>query len=189
MGNRIRPRVIQTRYLPGPAGDRDGLFSKIVTPSGLQVYGGELPWRNDAKDKSCLPPAPTSGLSVVRLAEYLFSLSHKRKVYHLTKQLLPDDIWGPLQDDRTTVEWHTGNLCGDVDLGALSQVLGCTILGNAIVTFHAGEPFHCADGVTRKLERDQLGVSGSVDALARFEADMGYETFELETRQGVEVLT
>lgn len=185
-----RPTVLQTRYIPGPAGDRCGLFSKIVTPSGLQLYGGELPWRNDAKDLSCLPPAPTAGNVERWLMQYQFSSRHGRKLYHVVKRLMPDGTWGPLPDGRTVPEWHSGNLCGDVALGALSQVLGCTILGNAIVTFKARDLFFkCADGVNRQLAQDQLGVSSSGDALARFEADMEQQDFELEVRQGTEVLS
>ena len=183
----MRARVVLTRYKPGPEGDRDGLGGRVVTPSGLTLYSHELPYRdvdgdgNSDKNRSCVPPG-------VYLCEYLLSPAHKKKVYHLTKVLMPDGSWGPLPGGRTVIEIHVGNLTGDVELGALTPVLGCVVLGNSLGVFPAGQAFKCADGQVRKLPKPQHGVLGSVDALERFEADLGGETFELQIVQGEVVL-
>lgn len=168
-----KAKVLLTRDAVGAKGDRDGRFGKIVTPSGLQLYSGELPWRDDKAKRSCVPPG------CIYLVEMLPSPAHGRDVYHLTKMIMPDGSLAPLPDGRTVIEMHPANLMGDVELGAISQLLGCIALGNSIGLFREGESFKCADGVTRALPQDQQGLTSSGDAIKRFEDDLERKAFEL----------
>ena len=63
---------------------------------------------------------------------------------------------------RTAILVHKGNYCGDRNKGLKSDVEGCLILGNAI----------------GKIGK-QKALLSSRDALARFEADLDGEPFEL----------
>lgn len=150
----------------------------------LELYSLQLAPRADAANVSCLPPMPGQG-PVTYLVQNLWSAEHKRKVYHYTNMRLPDGSWGPLPDGRTMAEVHSGNLAGDILKRLLKQVLGCTMLGRAVVTFPKGEKFQAfsADNPTDMklcvLEADQPGISSSVDAVAAFEAEAAGEDIEL----------
>ena len=44
-------KVTLTRYETGP----EGTYSNLVTDSGYQCYGMELPWNDNRVDESCIP--------------------------------------------------------------------------------------------------------------------------------------
>lgn len=168
--------------LKGESGD-DGTFAQLVV-GPLEIYSGELPWRGDAANVSCLPPAPDEG-PLVYLLQLLFSPAHKRKVYHFVKLRQPDGSWGPLRDGRTNPECHAANLMGDIFKGFGAQLEGCVAPGRAIVTFPQGEAFHSFTAasptalVPITLAQPQRGVASSGDALAAFEAELAGEDLEL----------
>ncbi len=91
----------------------EGTFGTLVTDSGFSVYSGELPWRNNEKEISCIPLG-------VYIVQRIISPKHG-PCYCLT------DV-----PKRTDVEIHKGNYCGDVSKGFKSDVLGCVIVGNAL---------------------------------------------------------
>lgn len=169
--------------LKAPVSGDFGTFSKFVVGM-LECYGGELAWRNDAHDISCLPPALGSPPEVY-LLQNRFSPEHKRNVYHFVKIKRADGSWGPLPDGRTNPEVHSANLMGDVALRMLKQLLGCVCLGRSIATFPKGEKFHAFGPDSPEvmtlcnLESDQFGLSSSVDAVAAFEAEMENDELEL----------
>lgn len=157
-----------------------GTFGRISDA----IVTGELPWRDDAKDLSCLPPAPGAPEEVYRLV-LMYSPAHGRNVYHFVSMRRPDGTWGPLPDGRTNPEVHNGNLCGDILAGFGAQVLGCVLAGHHIVVFPKGSKFmsFTKDSpeklVPIELAQDQFGVSESKDALAALEAEWGGEDVEL----------
>lgn len=136
----------------------DGTPGKLDTSTGFSCFTMELPWLNNAKSASCIPVGRY-------VCQWLYSPSHGRKIYHVT------GVPG-----RDAVEIHNGNWAGRVDLGLRSDVLGCILLGDSL---GHGVP-KPKDGVT--YTREQAGVFNSVATLARFEAEMDGEDFELEIR-------
>jgi len=64
--------------------------------------------------------------------------------------------------ERTDIEIHSGNFCGDKDEGYKSHVEGCIILGQKI-----------------GMLEGQVAVLSSHQALVAFEADMGKQSFVL----------
>ena len=123
--------------------DASGTFGKLSTDSGFECYTGELPWKDNAPDISCIPAG-------VYEAEIIASPKHGN-CYQV--QSVPN---------RTMVEIHAGNFCGDVSQGLKTDVLGCIILGRAI------------GGIG-----NQKAVLSSRDALQAFEADLNGEAFQL----------
>lgn len=168
--------------LKDESGD-DGVFAKL-TVGLLELYAGELPWRNDQTNRSCLPPAPTEG-PLVYLLKNQFSPAHKRKVYHFVKLRQADGSWGPLRDGRTNPEAHAANLMGDILLGFLAQLQGCLAPGRAIATFPKDEIFHAFTAaspnamIAAPLAKPQKGMASSGDALAALEAELAGEDLEL----------
>lgn len=124
-----------------------GTFGVLKTPSGFECYTGELPERDNKSGISCIPVGTYK-------CSQRFSEKHKKNVYGI------EEVPG-----RSDCEIHSGNFCGDVTKGLKSDVLGCIILGRAIMEI-AG----------------QKAVTSSKDALAAFEADMEYKPFLLELK-------
>lgn len=87
----------------------EGTFGKLRV-GDLRLYSGELPWRGNAVDKSCIPPG-----------------DYRCEPYNSKR-------FGPgfqLQDvpDRTSILIHKGNWCGDKAKGFRSDIEGCILLG------------------------------------------------------------
>lgn len=164
------------------SGDQ-GTFGKLVV-GPVEVYLGELPWRDDAANRSCLPPGIEEG-PLVYLLQNIFSPAHKRKVYHFVKLRQPDGKWGPLRDGRTNPELHAANVMGDILKDLACQLEGCGAPGRAIVIFSAGSEFMSLTKespltpVEVKLAQPQKGVSSSGDALAALEAELRGEDLTL----------
>jgi len=88
----------------GPSTDQ-GTFGTL-TFGGQVVHTLELPWRDNARQRSCIPPGS------YRCA--LVSSPRFGRVYGVA------DVPG-----RTHVLIHAANLAGDVDLGWTTQLHGC----------------------------------------------------------------
>lgn len=94
----------------------DGTFGTLLLRDGareLTLYTAELPWRDNAVGKSCIPPG-------VYRAEMSPSPRFGRELYELA------GVPG-----RTEVLIHNGNWAGDKSKGKLSQVKGCILVGMA----------------------------------------------------------
>ena len=76
-----------------------------------QARSLELPWRNNASDRSCIP----AGVYVAKIQQ---SPRFGYLVYVL--QNVPA---------RANCEMHDGNYAGDISLGWKSDVEGCTVFG------------------------------------------------------------
>jgi len=86
-----------------------GTMGVLIT-AGFQCYTLELPWRNNQRNISCIPPGE----------------------YHVRKKVSPK--YGKVyhvQDvpNRSCILIHSGNWAGDVNKGYRTHVNGCILLG------------------------------------------------------------
>lgn len=93
--------------------DRFGTFGKLTTDSGFQCYSGELQWKDNKPDISCIPAG-------------VYQCAMRKSVKHGNCYGV-EGVQG-----RTNIEIHSGNFCGDSSQGLKDDVLGCIILGDAI---------------------------------------------------------
>lgn len=89
----------------------EGTFGKLVLPSGWSCATGELPWRDNAHNISCIPAGCYRGVLVD---------SSKSPTPLIQLQDVPG---------RDHILIHKGNWCGDVAKGYKSDVEGCILLG------------------------------------------------------------
>lgn len=94
------------------SGDQ-GTFGKILA-CGLALFTGELPWRDNASGRSCIPPGQ---YRVV----WAYSPRFRRQTY-----LLLDTV------PRTAIREHPANLMGDAAKGLRAQLNGCIALGERL---------------------------------------------------------
>lgn len=100
----------------GPSTD-DGIIGNLYAPDGKWIcYIGELPWRDNQNDISCIPAGRYRCTYLVATA----SGKHK-DVYHLEN--VPH---------RGGVLQHIGNYTGRTDLGKRSDSHGCQLPGLAV---------------------------------------------------------
>jgi hypothetical protein len=90
--------------------DDQGTFGELTIP-GTTLVTLELPWRDNARNKSCIP----AGEYVVR-----WSLSPRLKKYTYEITHVPG---------RGGIRIHAGNFAGDRDKGLRSDSLGCPLMG------------------------------------------------------------
>ena len=89
----------------------EGTFGKIYLPDGLTFFTGELPWRENQNDISCIPEGNY-------FCTWTFSNRFKRNMYLVT----------PVRD-RAGIRIHSANLMGDSTKGFKKQLNGCISLG------------------------------------------------------------
>lgn len=129
----------------------EGTFGVLTSDSGFSCSTGELPWRNNDAGKSCIPEG-------IYTCSLIFSPHFQKNIYHVEN--VPN---------RTDVEIHAGNFCGDTDAGYDSDVLGCILLGASVGQLN-----------NRHVPaRNQKAVLSSGATLIRFIADMNGENFQL----------
>ena len=122
----------------------EGTFGVILF-DGRYLYTGELPWRDNKSNISCIP----TGIHPVRV-----SLSPRYgRVYQIHV------------NGRTHVLFHQGNYCGERELGFLSHVRGCVLLGKR-----------------KGRLGNQRAVLASRVARREFELAMAFEPFDLEIK-------
>ena len=152
-----------------PSSDQ-GTFGELVTDSGFRCASLELPWKQNAGGKSCIPAGT-----------YLFKIINSPK-HGLCYQEWDDPDTPEKEDvpDRDHIQIHPMNLCGDADKGYVAQSLGCLAFGIEAVTFTAGTP--------PAGEKEQRGVSASRATVAAFEKEMDYQAFRLvlQWKEGAE---
>ena len=143
--------TMRTATLTRQPSNDAGTFGDWLSDSGWSCRTGELPWRDNASRISCVPCGTYR-------AVWRWSAAHGKNLYLLIN--VPR---------RSEVEIHSGNVCGDTALGYASEVKGCILPGLEISTFPAGTSL---EGGKIVLPKDQPGVTQSVVALAKLEADM-----------------
>lgn len=90
-----------------------GTFGWIVLP-GLALFTGELPWRENQSNLSCLPDG---GYNVV----WTYSPAFRREMYLLLGT-----------HPRSGIRKHSANFMGDRTKGLRSQLYGCIALGERL---------------------------------------------------------
>ncbi len=87
-----------------------GTFGTLVTDTGFTCRTGELPWRDNKPDISCVPPG-----------EYFCSYNWSEKHGHC--------YWLGGVLGREAVEIHAANFMGDKTKAFKSELLGCIAPG------------------------------------------------------------
>lgn len=121
----------------------EGTFGTILTSSGFSCATGELPFRENEPNVSCIP-----------IGTYAVCWGPSEKFvecYHV--------IGVP---NRTAIEIHAANFCGDINAGFRSDLLGCIALGMKVGIING-----------------QTALMESQKALQEFEAAMANQDFEL----------
>jgi hypothetical protein len=131
-----------------------GTFGRIWT-RGLSLFTGEQPWRDNASNVSCVPPAPVAEPETYRVV-WTFSPRFRRFMYLLLGTA-----------PRSGIRKHPANLMGDRALGFRSHLNGCIALGERLGWLGG-----------------QKAILLSGPAVRRFESHMGHAPFLLEVRNG-----
>lgn len=99
------------RLMRGPSTDQ-GTPGVLVREDGSRVaYSLELPWRENRRRKSCIPPGTYR-------CRWIVTAKRPAGVY------LVEGVPG-----RDAILIHSANIAGDVDLGYETHLLGCIALG------------------------------------------------------------
>lgn len=88
-----------------------GTFGVLVLPDKTVLSTGELPWRDNKPDFSCIPQGTYDGI-LMPSPRFQTNLIKLQKV-----------------PKRENVLIHRGNYCGDTTKGFKSDVEGCILLG------------------------------------------------------------
>src|SRR3990167_7787532 len=102
-----------------------GTFWELMLDRGHTCVTLELPWRGNAKGKSCIPPGT-----------YLFKWRTDSPKHGACYEMVPDSE----APNRTNVQIHAANLAGDSDQGYVAQLEGCIAPGISVMTFRGGSP-------------------------------------------------
>jgi len=114
----------------------------------FRCFTGELPERGNKPRVSCIPAG-----------------SYKCKPWHSRKY--PNHYTVTEVPNRSGILFHSGNFCGDVEKGLLSNVLGCILVGRKLGTI-----------------RGQQAVLSSRLAFKDLREVIGERSFELEISSG-----
>lgn len=111
-----------------------GTFGKLVLPGGVSLFTGELPWRDNKPQVSCIP------VGLYRVV-WGFSPHLKHNAY------LVQDV-----ARRFGIRMHAANFVGDTLLGYLAQVNGCIALGEKLGTMEGQKALLVSAPAVTKLE-------------------------------------
>ena len=111
-----------------------GTFGRLITPAGLSLYTGELPWRDNRSNISCIPPA-------VYNIEWTFSPAFRRWMYLVLGT-------GP----RAGIRIHPANFMGDATLGFKWQLNGCIALGEKLGRMDGQKALLISASAVRRFE-------------------------------------
>lgn len=158
-GKMTRKKVTLRRI---EAGD-DGVYGVLTTPSGLQVYTLECPWRGNREGVSCIP----AGNYVV---EWTTKPAHG-ECYEVK------EVPG-----RTAILFHAANWAGDVSRGYVTELHGCIAPGRSIQ-----DAMVLRGALKTPTRATQKGVTSSRDALGALVDDLEKENFVLVIEWGPQV--
>jgi hypothetical protein len=125
--------VILERFESGP----HGTFGRLTADVGDErhyFFTGELPWRDNQSNVSCIPEG-------IYKANFTFSPKFKRSMYEI----------GPVTG-RTSIRLHSANLMGDTSLGFKSQLNGCISLGLKVGTLDGQKALLLSSPAMRQFE-------------------------------------
>jgi len=116
-----------------------GTFGRIVLPGERMFYTGELPWRENLPNVSCIP----AGLYI---AKWTWSARFGRRMYEI----------GPVAG-RFGIRIHSANLCGDTSKGFRSHLNGCIAFGEHIGVMGKQKAILVSRPAVREFERIMAG--------------------------------
>lgn len=111
-----------------------GTFGRLTVGS-LNLFTGELPWRDNQASRSCVLPG-------VYLAVVTYSPRFKRGLYLLAPTA-----------PRSGIRIHPANLMGDPLLGWRSQLNGCIALGEKLGWIDGQKALLLSQPAHRRLEQ------------------------------------
>lgn len=144
------PDAVLERHETGDQGTFGRMWAR-----GLSLFSGELAWRDNRSNISCLPPGPGEAPRLHRVV-WTWSPAFRRFMYLVLGT-----------EPRAGIREHSANFMGDDALGFRRQLNGCIALG---------EKLGWMDG--------QKALLVSAPAVRRFESHMGQAPFLLEIRNG-----
>ena len=147
-----------------------GTFGALIVAGLFECYTGELPWV-DLDENGKRDPERSRIVPGVYRCSWTVSASRKNPngspEYTYRLESVPD---------AEGILIHSGNFCGDVTKGYISDVAGCIILGRAVLDLEV--PTH-----KRKAMLKQEGVSSSRETVAAFVDLMCKRPFELTIKE------
>ena len=90
-----------------------GTFGRILA-GGLTLFTGELPWRDNRFQRSCIPPA-----------------TYRARLVYVPK-FGKHCYWLQPTAPRTSILMHAATFMGDVEKGLRSHLQGCIALGERL---------------------------------------------------------
>jgi hypothetical protein len=112
-----------------------GTFGRIsVDRKSWNMYSGELPWRDNKPNVSCIPPG-------IYECSWGYSPRFQRFAYRV------EDVPG-----RSGILFHSANYMGDTSLGFKSELHGCIALGTMFGAFHGQKVILQSRDAVRRLE-------------------------------------
>ena len=111
-----------------------GTFGRIAVP-GLTLFTGELAWRNNRANVSCLP-APGRHRVI-----WTYSPHFRRYMYLLLGT-----------DPRAGIRAHPANFMGDATLGYRKQLNGCIALGEKLGVMGGQKALLVSASAVRRFE-------------------------------------
>lgn len=119
-----------------------GTFGRLFVPGRLApFYTGELPWRENRPNVSCIPAG-------VYFCKWTWSPKFGRRMYEI----------GPVHG-RSGIRIHSANLCGDTSKGFLSHLYGCIALGEHVGVMGRQKAILVSRPAVREFERMMAGQS------------------------------
>lgn len=115
-----------------------GSFGVLVAP-GFKCFTGELPWRDNASDVSCIPEG---------VYKCFMSYSPRFKV----QMYLVDGV-----DKRVGVRIHPANFMGDLSKGFKCQLNGCIALGEKLGSIDGQKAVLVSRPAVRRFEKAMNG--------------------------------
>lgn len=148
--------MIELTLLRGQSTDQ-GTPGQILTLDGRRVcFSLELPWRNNATGRSCIPPGRYRVTYLERSASGKY-----RDVYHVQGV-----------EKRVGILMHKANFAGDKLLGWKAELLGCIAPAKRLGVLPIGGG------------RSQMAAIDSRGGLSALHAVVGRKDFILEIKQG-----
>lgn len=110
-----------------------GTFGRIIVDD-LILFTGELPWRDNSPNISCIPAGKYT-------CAWTFSPAFKRMMYAV----------GPV-GGRAGIRIHPANLMGDKASGLRCQLNGCIAIGERLGTMQTQKAILLSAPAVRRLE-------------------------------------
>jgi hypothetical protein len=124
--------------------DDQGTFG-VLTAGTLQLFTLELPDRNNASGRSCIPPG-----------EYPVRWTRSPRLKKFTYEIL--GVPG-----RAGIRIHGGNFAGDTSKGYISHSLGCPLLGERIGRVNGQRAVLNSRSAVARFERYLAGAAFTLE--------------------------